>query len=282
MSNMNRPNYYSLLGITPDADQAAIDAAYAEQRQRYAPERVADLDDELRAVAQERLQTIERAYHVLRDPERRRQYDISQGLIPSTSRPVRRELSRREWLSVFAFSFIAVAVVAGVWIFTNRETLTGQAMGEVNRPAPDFTAPELRGGTIELSQYRGKVVVLNFWGTWCEPCKRELPALQQAYEQFSDQGLMVIGVNLTDDEQVNGQTIADVAAFLAQYGVTYPIALDTEGTITEAYRVFPLPTSFFITPDGQIRYVHIGELTLDDITARFTELRAAGGGQTSQ
>jgi peroxiredoxin len=277
---MTRQNYYSLLGVTPEADQTDIDAAYEQQRQRYAPERLGDLADDLRAVAQERLAEIERAYAVLRDPERRRQYDISQGFIPSTPRPVRREPGRRELLSAFAFAFAAVAIVVAVWMFTNRETLSGQAMGEVNRPAPSFTAPALRGGTIDLTQYRGNVVVLNFWGTWCEPCKRELPALQRAYDEFAGQGLMIIGVNLTDDEQVQGRTVADVAAFLDQYNVTYPIALDVDGTITEAYRVFPLPTSFFITPDGQIRYVHIGELTFDDIAVRFTELRAGSSGQS--
>ncbi len=279
MSEMTEHTYYSLLGISTDADQATIAAAYEQQRQRYAPERLADLDDELQAIARQRLMALERAFQVLSDPERRRQYDISQGLIKPATRPVQRGLSRQEALRAFVFAFVAVALIAMVWIFTNRDTLGGQAMGEVNRPAPNFSAPELRGGFVELDQYRGKVVLINFWGTWCEPCKRELPALQQAYEQFSDQGLMIIGVNLTDDEQIQGKSIADIAAFLGQYGVTYPIALDLDGKITEAYRVFPLPTSFFITTDGLIRYVHIGELTLTDIAARFTELRPTNGAQ---
>ncbi|WP_322513118.1 J domain-containing protein [Chloroflexus sp.] len=279
MAEMSGPNYYRLLGVNPDADQATIAAAYEQQRQRYTPDRLAELDVELQALARNRLAEIERAYQVLSDPERRRQYDISQGLVTPAKSPVRRSLSRREAVNAFIFAFVAVGLVVAVWMFTNRDTLNGQAMGEVNRPAPNFTAPELRGGTIELAQYRGKVVLINFWGTWCEPCKRELPALQQAYEQFAEQGLMIIGVNLTDDEQVQGQTVEGVAAFLAQYGVTYPIALDVDGKITEAYRVFPLPTSFFITADGQIRYVHVGELTLTDIAARFAELRPASGSQ---
>ncbi|WP_298820406.1 J domain-containing protein [Chloroflexus sp.] len=279
MTEMTGHNYYNLLGVSVDADQATIAAAYEQQRQRYAPERLVDLDHELQAVARERLAELERAFRILSDPERRRQYDISQGLITPPSRPARRGLSRNEALGALTFALLAVGLVVAVWVFTNRNTLSGQAMGEINRPAPNFSAQELRGGTIELAQYRGKVVLINFWGTWCEPCKRELPALQQAYEQFSDQGLMIIGVNLTDDEQMQGQTIEDVAAFLAQYGVTYPIALDLDGKITEAYRVFPLPTSFFITTDGQIRYVHIGELTLTDIAARFAELRPASGAQ---
>lgn len=273
MSSMTGHTYYSLLGVSPTADQAAIAAAYEQQRQRYDPARLADLDGELATIARQRLAELEHAYHVLSDPERRRQYDISQGITAPSTPPVRRTPSRKEVISAFIFSFLAVGLVAIVWLMTNRDTVNTPPMGQLDRPAPNFTAPELRGGTVELAQYRGRVVLINFWGTWCEPCKRELPALQQAYEQFSEQGLMVIGVNLTDDEQVNGKTVEDVAAFLAQYGVTYPIALDVDGKIAEAYRIFPLPTSYFVTTDGQLRYVHIGELTFADIAARFAELR---------
>ena len=85
--------------------------------------------------------------------------------------------------------------------------------------------------------------------------------------------MAVIGVNLTDDEFAQGRNEAAIQAFLTQFGVSYPIALDIEGEVANAYRIFPLPTSFFIDGAGRIRYVHIGELTLDDVTARFLELR---------
>jgi thiol-disulfide isomerase/thioredoxin len=148
-------------------------------------------------------------------------------------------------------------------------------MGEVDRPAPTFEVPAVAGGSVNLEAYKGKVVLLNFWGTWCEPCKRELPALETAHQQYGDQGLVVIGVNLTDDELAQGRNEEAIRAYLAQFGVTYPVALDMEGEITNAYRVFPLPTSFFIDGEGRIRYVHIGELTLDDVQARFLELKEA-------
>jgi len=168
----------------------------------------------------------------------------------------------------------ALALIATIWVLTGGEAVSqAQPMGEVNRPAPPFTVPTIDGGTVSLDSYKGQVVLLNFWATWCEPCKREMPALESAHQELGDQGLAIIGVNLTDDELVQGHNQEAIAAFIAQYGVTYPTALDLDGELTNAYRVFPLPTSFFIDGEGRIRYVHIGELTREDVQARFLELK---------
>jgi thiol-disulfide isomerase/thioredoxin len=184
-----------------------------------------------------------------------------------------RGLAPRERLTVLLAAVTALLVIAGVWMLTGRDNRdNGTAMGEVDRPAPQFVLPALAGSDIDLSAYRGRVVLLNFWGTWCEPCKRELPALQAAHTELGAAGLSVIGINLTYDEVTKGNTVPDVAAFLTQYGVDFPIALDMDGDTTQDYRVFPLPTSFFIDRDGRIRYVHIGELQLSDIRTRFSEL----------
>jgi cytochrome c biogenesis protein CcmG, thiol:disulfide interchange protein DsbE len=270
-------NFYSLLGVAPDASAEELAAAYARQRERYNPERVADLDPELKRVAAERLAEIERAYAVLSNPERRKAYDASQRGEPSPeaarAAATRRSLTPRERLFAIGGAVAALALVAAIWVLTGRDAgPQGASMGEMNRPAPAFVVPALDGGSVNLGEYNGKVVLLNFWATWCEPCVRELPALQQAHLRYGDQGLAVIGVNLTDDEQAQGGDEEKIRAFLEQYGVTYPIALDVEGEITNNYRVFPLPTSFFIDQQGRIRYVHIGELTLEDVSARFAEL----------
>jgi peroxiredoxin len=272
--------HYALLGLEPQASRDEIEAAYQQQRERYNPERVADLDDDLRQVAGERTAEIERAYAILSDPVRRRQYDISIGIAPAESGPARasarRQLSPREQMFAAIGVLAALALVATIWVITGRGDVQSQAMGEVNRPAPTFSLQTLAGGSVNLTAYRGKVVLVNFWGTWCEPCKRELPALQTANERYSDKGLVIIGVNLTDDEQLQGVSEEGVRQFVAQYNLTYPIALDRDGSVTNAFRVFPLPTSFFIDAQGRIRYVHVGELTLDDVTARFTELQQEG------
>lgn len=270
--------YYTLLGIEPEASQEAIVAAYTRQRDRYNPDRVAEMDDELRQTAEERAAAIERAYHVLSDPQRRRQYDASINLAPANSKApqaaARRSLTARERIYAAVGVLVALALIGTVWVITGRNNgVSSQAMGEVNRPAPTFNLTTLDGGSVSLDQYRGQVVLVNFWGTWCEPCKRELPALEQAHKQLGDQGLAVVGVNLTDDELAQGTSEEQIKAFLDQFSVTYPIALDRQGEVTNAFRVFPLPTSFFIDVQGRIRYVHVGELTLDDVTARFTELK---------
>lgn len=273
--------YYTLLGVDPQASQESIAAAYQQQRERYDPERVADLDPDLRKVAEERTADLERAYAILADPERRRQYDISIGATPATGSATRAQASRkltpREIQISIGGAILALALVAAIWVFTGRNPdVQSQPMGEVDRPAPAFTLQTLSGDTVSLTSYRGQVVLVNFWGTWCEPCKRELPALQAANERYGNQGLTIIGVNLTDDEQTQGNTEDDVRSFVSQFNLTYPIALDRDGSVTDAFRVFPLPTSFFIDAQGRIRYVHVGELTLDDVTARFTELQQQG------
>jgi cytochrome c biogenesis protein CcmG, thiol:disulfide interchange protein DsbE len=273
---MGMNDLYTTLGVPPEADQQQIDRAYQNQRDRYALERVKDLDPELVQVAEARMAELERAYRILSDPERRQQYDAS--LKPPTPRAAvqhPRGLTARERMYAVIGAGLALILVATVWMLTGRDAvgLQGQAMGAVNRPAPSFSLPELGGGTIDLEQYRGQVVLLNFWATWCEPCQRELPALQAAHERYGNEGLMIIGVNLADDELRQGTTPEQIREFLDQYSVTFPIALDVDGKTTDAYRVFPLPTSFFIDPTGQIRYVHVSELRYDDISARFNELR---------
>jgi peroxiredoxin len=174
---------------------------------------------------------------------------------------------------------LAVALLAGIWWFTGSEAPESVAMGETMRPAPAIELARLGGGEVNLADYRGQVVLVNFWGTWCEPCRRELPALQSAYEQLEAQGFTIIGVNLTRDEGNYGNDEADIQAFLDAYGVTFPIALDYDGEVTNDYRVFPLPTSFFIDPDGNIRYVRVGEVTFEDVVSRFEQLRGASTAQ---
>jgi peroxiredoxin len=278
-------NYYALLGVDPTADQAQIDAAYQRQRERYALERVQDLDPDLMEIAATRMAEIERAYRVVGDPQRRQQYDAGKTPgMPKAAVAERRSLTPRERMYALIGAVLALALVGAVWVLTGREStgMQGQAMGAQNRPAPTFNLPSLDGGMIDFEAYRGQVVLVNFWGTWCEPCKRELPALQAAHERYSSEGLAIIGVNLADDEYRQGTTPDQIRAFLDQYGVTFPIALDVEGKTTDAYRVFPLPTSFFIDPQGQIRYVHVSELRFDDISARFNELRASSGGTSGR
>jgi cytochrome oxidase Cu insertion factor (SCO1/SenC/PrrC family) len=117
---------------------------------------------------------------------------------------------------------------------------------QAGHPAPALRLPGLRGGTISLRSLRGKVVVLNFWATWCPPCKSEMPLLQRWYRSVQNKGVVVLGV-----DQQEGRK--DVASFVRQVRVTYPIALDTGGVASAQFDVAGLPTTLVIDRQGIVR-----------------------------
>jgi len=129
--------------------------------------------------------------------------------------------------------------------------------------APDFSAPTLDGSSMRLSDLRGRAVILNFWATWCEPCRAEMPLLDDRSRTLAERGLAVLGVNF--DEAVE-----DVRAFRDELGLTFPLLLDPGGELQSLYRVIGYPTTYFIDADGVIRAVHLGvmdEALLDDYLA---------------
>ncbi len=119
--------------------------------------------------------------------------------------------------------------------------------------APDFSLDTLDGERITLSTLRGQAVIVNFWATWCPPCRDEMPAFENVYRDLQDEGLLMLAVNTTDQDSE-----ADVRAFVAEYGLTFPIALDRRGEASRRYRITGMPTTFFIGRDGVIRSVIVG------------------------
>jgi peroxiredoxin len=123
----------------------------------------------------------------------------------------------------------------------------------VGKPAPDFALTDLQGRRIHLSSLRGKVVVVNFWATWCGPCKEEFPELQKAASQLSDD---VIVLALDQSESA-----AKVEQFRDQFGATFAILLDSRNAVAEAYRLQGIPDTIFIGRDGVVRDVALGPLS---------------------
>ena len=119
--------------------------------------------------------------------------------------------------------------------------------------APDFTIDTLQGEQVKLSGLRGKVIVVNFWTTWCPPCRAETPALKMSYEAYKDLDVVILGVNLTDQD-----SLKEVESFVHEFGLTYPILLDRDGAVGLLYQLSGLPTTFFINREGIIRTVVIG------------------------
>lgn len=267
--------YYTLLGVPAEATTEEIEAAYERQRERYSPERVAALDGEFRRIAEARTADLRQAYATLSDPQRRQAYDASiGGRAPVGAPPRRNRLSRREIGGLVGGGLAGVVVIALVWLLAGRTSQpTLPPVAELRRPAPSFALPALDGTTVRLEDYRGKVVLINFWGTWCEPCKDETPALQEAYRKLRDQGLVIIGVDLRNQERGGADGLSDVRAFAQRYGLTYPIALDASGDTARAFQIYPIPTSYFIDQNGMIRYVRVSTLTTQEVEALFTRLQ---------
>jgi cytochrome c biogenesis protein CcmG/thiol:disulfide interchange protein DsbE len=276
--------YYTLLDIPAEAPVEEIAAAYQRQRTRYRPERVTSLGSEFERIAVTRLAELERAYAILADPARRRAYDRSIGVAsPEHADHVakRRRLSRRERVLAIGGAVAGLLLIALVWVLSNRSAQPGlPPIAETRKPAPAFALPGLHGETVRLSDYRGKVVLVNFWGTWCQPCKEETPALAAVYRKLRDQGLVIIGVDLRNQERPGPDGDADVRNFTQGYGVTYPIALDVAGETARAFQIYPLPTSFFVDQSGTIRFVRVGVIRADEVEAIFARLRQEASEQS--
>ncbi len=119
--------------------------------------------------------------------------------------------------------------------------------------APDFTLHAMGGPNLRLKEQRGRVVMVNFWATWCGPCRQEMPQLNRLYEKYKSSGFVLLGVNVDDDARKAG----DVAAKL---GITFPVLLDTDKAVSKLYDLSTMPSTVIIDRDGKVRYLHRGYL----------------------
>ena len=135
----------------------------------------------------------------------------------------------------------------------------------VGNRAPDFTLEALDGTKVSLKNYRGKVVLINFWATWCPPCRAEIPEIEAAFEARQDDGFVVFGVNVEEARET-------VAPFVDAFEMSYPVLLDESGRLLQTYRAMGLPMSVIIDQDGVIQARHIGFLTAADLDSYLAEL----------
>ena len=158
---------------------------------------------------------------------------------------------------VWHTSMAALLLVGLAWIIVSRPA-SGAAASEgaevsarEGAQAPNFVLNTLAGETVSLSDLRGQVVVLNFWASWCPPCRAEMPAIQQVYDTYREQGLVVLAVNVREPD-------SQTAEFVAEMQLTFPILTDHDGSVFETYRVRSLPTTFFIDREGVIQEMVLG------------------------
>ncbi|HSL05085.1 MAG TPA: redoxin domain-containing protein [Nitrospiraceae bacterium] len=142
----------------------------------------------------------------------------------------------------------------------------GSRVPTVGMQAEDFQLADLDGKTQSLGQYRGKIVLLNFWATWCKPCTTEMPAMQATYDKLRSKGFVVLAVNELEDD-------AKVREHIKQYGHTFPVLMDRDNKVANQFGVFGLPVSVFIDQEGRVQeYIKGGLLTeqkIEETVARI-------------
>jgi len=168
------------------------------------------------------------------------------------------------WLAIAGGLLLGLAIGLAVFAAPVASSTAAVAAtpGPVAAPivdalAPDFELETVDGEVIRLSDLRGKVVALNFWATWCTPCRLEMPDLQARADAYGDR-LTVLGVNFDE-------TAAEVDAFRQEVGVRFPLLLDPGGEVQRLYRVRGYPTTFFVDPEGVIRIQHLGLMSAGQI-----------------
>src|SRR5438093_2615036 len=176
----------------------------------------------------------------------------------------------RRWLLP---AFVIAAIAGAIWFLEYRQDgasydPSGRRYGPVDLPAslapadaaveaeqgdfaPDFLLEQLSAGQVQLSDFRGHPVVLNFWATWCAPCRKEMPQFVDAYQRYKTDGLVLLAVDMQEGASI-------IQPFAQERGMNFPIALDRDGEVGDEYRLLGLPTTFFIDRGGLIRGVFTG------------------------
>ena len=170
---------------------------------------------------------------------------------------------------VSAVSVVMAAVVALLAVgLLNKEPVTGRSgVTRVGKPAEEIRLPLFGGGEIVLSEYRGRPVIVNFWASWCPPCRVEALLLESAWRSYRDRDVLFVGVDIQDSEE-------EAIAYLEEFGITYPNGMDVDGKITVDYGVIGLPVTFFIARDGTVQRRWVGAIGEAELVARLEELVA--------
>jgi len=156
------------------------------------------------------------------------------------------------------FTHIILLLAGALWIWFSRITPQDALAGNIIAPrpgfqAPDFDLPTSQGAQIALSSLRGQPVIINLWASWCPPCREEMPALQKVYDSYHEQGLEILAVNATSQDDVQA-----AIEFSTRLGLTFPILFDRDSRVSRLFQLQSLPTTYFVGRDGLIQEVVVG------------------------
>jgi thiol-disulfide isomerase/thioredoxin len=154
---------------------------------------------------------------------------------------------------------ILLLLVSGAWVWSSAALPGGTTNGRIPAPrvgflAPAFSLETLEGQPVSLADFAGRPVLINLWASWCPPCRAEMPAIERVYDEFKDQGLVILAINATHQDNQNA-----ARAFVEDLELAFPVLLDRRGEVSAAYELRALPTSFFIDGQGIVRDVVVGE-----------------------
>ena len=188
--------------------------------------------------------------------------------------------TRWKFISIAVFSLLALALFATLaYGLSNRSTATGRSgVTRVGKPAPDFAMRLLDAGAtsssergeFRLSDHAGSPVVINFWASWCPPCRQESPSFERLWRRYQDAGVLFVGVDIQDE-------VSDAEAYVREFGLTFPNGIDPDGAITVEYGVIGLPVTFFIGSSGIVEGRWVGAIPEDKLEEWVNTLLAGSG-----
>lgn len=171
---------------------------------------------------------------------------------------------RENWIYWIAAAAI-IAIVVGVYFRPAGNSQGAGPAALAGRPAPSFTVPTTSGGTASLARYRGKVVVMNLWASWCPPCRAEMPDLQRLYADYAKKNVVVLGVD-------QGESPQRASAFAQSLGIHYPILVDEQQQYGRVYAALGLPTTIVVNPSGVVVRGFDGPLSYPQMVGAITPL----------
>jgi peroxiredoxin len=211
------------------------------------------------------------------DPPPEDRNDVPEEVIFKTPFPRPRAGAMRNILATIA---VGIVIVGLIWFFdrpggvgsSSSITLTASASGpapRLDKVAPDFSVRDLDGNMVALSDFRGRPVWINFWATWCPPCRAETPDIQEVYEDNQAAGLVVLGISIGEDAD-------SVRGYMERTGTTFTTALDSDTSIAATYRIVGIPTHFFVDAEGILREWRIGSMSMKTMRKNVEAILPSG------